>query len=120
MKWNPNLLKINQIKKKGKNNTATEQADIPLTVEVMKSERKINFNCVIADEGQLYIRKIIFNGAVVNVWNMKESHQHKLYNYLQFLGISDGTAHFIQQFNRGNYYNNYLQTIEQLKEFFKK
>lgn len=108
-------------KKKGKNETL--QADIPLSVEIShvgtkKADTKLNFECTVADEGQLYIKKLRKNEAVLSVWNMKEIHQHKLYDYLQLLGVGDGTANFIQQYNRANYYENHMQSLSEIQKYF--
>lgn len=78
--------------------------DVPLRVTITKGEDAdgaIVFNCTAGSDGQLYVESMgpAESQAAVETDELPTELTHRVYDYLEQLGIGNGTATFVQHFN---------------------
>jgi len=62
----------------------------------------------------------IFTSSLVIVSELMEEVQHKVYDYLDELGVGDGIANFINEYNEYRSLKKHCDTVRYVADFFSK
>jgi len=99
-----------------------DNTDIEVKIEIEHEGRKLIANCSIADDGLMYIYTLSAgdeSAENVSLDCLSEQAQHRIYDYMDELGVGDGTANFIQMYNRNHKAVTNIQGLRNvLKQFF--
>mmetsp|Transcript_94842 Transcript_94842/g.142087 ORF Transcript_94842/g.142087 Transcript_94842/m.142087 type:complete len:173 (+) Transcript_94842:318-836(+) len=90
-------------------------------VRVTKGGKDLVLHCGVNREGQFLVYRIGSSAeSTVVVSDLSEEIQHKVYDYLDELGIGDGTGGFINDYNQYHVHQGEVETLNYVQEFFSK
>jgi len=99
---------------------AEEIDRIPVDIVVEKSEGKTLHLEGSVQNDSFTIYKIGSSESFVDVADLNEDLQVRIYDYLQGLGIGDNVATMIEEYNRAFLTKRYVNSVSKVNEFFSK
>lgn len=95
-------------------------SDIDVEVRVVQDGKELVAQCAVAEDGLLYIYRLSDSARDIEVdlESMSRNLQHRMYDYLDSLGVGDSAAAFVQRYNAQYQVVKKLPAIEFLESYF--